>query len=77
MGTALERETLTSRCVDDNEVTVFVVQHQHFDRRRTTSGEREYPGARRWALTTGEAVRVIDGRTYEVIDSGELLRRVD
>ncbi len=32
-----------------------------------------YPGARRFALDTGELVRLIDARTYEVIETGELL----
>ena len=39
--------------------------------------QRTSPGARRFALATGEPVRAIDGRLYQVIGTGELIRRLD
>jgi hypothetical protein len=37
---------------------------------------RSFPGARRLMLSTGEVVRYIDPETYEVVMSGELIRRI-
>lgn len=73
----MERETNQFRCIGEDGSTIVVVEHQHFDRQVTNGGVRTYPGARRYALSTGELVRGIDDRAYEVIDTGELLRRLD
>jgi len=73
----VERETNRIRCLGDDGSTIVVVEHQHIEQRHTDIGQRSYPGARRFALTTGEPVRVIDDRLYEVSGTGELLRRLD
>lgn len=69
----MERKINMLRCAGDDGATVFVVEHQYFDRRQTAHGERTYSGARRFALNTGEPVRLIDGQTYEIIKTGELI----
>lgn len=73
----MERETNRFRCTGDDGSWIVVVEHQHFDRRKNAQGHRVYPGARRFALDTGEPVRLIDARTYEVIETGELLLQTD
>jgi hypothetical protein len=62
-------------CEGDDGASVTVIEYRHVQRIGSASGPRLYPGARRLALSTGEPVRYIDGATFEVIDSGELLRR--
>jgi hypothetical protein len=52
-----------------------VIEYQHVDRRPTESGERTYPGARRSALASGEAVRSLGDGVWEVIATGELVRQ--
>src|SRR3546814_13098938 len=68
------------RCAGDDGTYVTVVDYRHVAIEQGaagTTGVRHRPGARRLALTTGEAVRYIDARTFEVVVSGELLRRLD
>jgi hypothetical protein len=71
----MEEELGRHRCVGDDGGIVTVIEARHVDVIPGASGTRVYPGARRLALSTGEAVRYIDSETFEVIDSGELLRR--
>ena len=77
IGETMEHETNRIRCLGDDGTTVVVIEHQHIEQCHTDLGLRIYPGARRFALATGEPVRVIDDRLYEVIGTGELLRRLD
>lgn len=65
------------RCAGDDGTYVTVVEHRHVAIEKGPAGVRHRPGARRLALTTGEAVRYIDAQTFEVVASGELLRRLD
>jgi hypothetical protein len=71
----MERELDRIRCLGDDGSTVFVVEIQHIDRRETVAGERTYPGARRWELSTGERVSRIDRDTFEMVATGEVLVR--
>jgi len=71
----MEREISRTRCAGDDGSSLVVVEYQHVERRRTESGERSYPGARRWALASGEAVRPLGDGVWEVIATGEVLRR--
>lgn len=73
----MERETNRIRFIGSDDVAVVVIEHQHFDIQQTSAGRRIYPGARRYALVTGDSVRVIDNGTYQVIGTGELLCRLD
>ncbi|RIA43927.1 hypothetical protein DFR49_2160 [Hephaestia caeni] len=70
------------RCAGDDGTYVTVVDYRHVAIENVAietgaTGVRRRPGARRLALTTGEPVRYIDAQTFEVIASGELLRRLD
>lgn len=64
------------RCVGDDGTRLTVVEYRYVHVTRDKSGTRRHLGARQLALETGEAVRYIDAETFEVIDSGELLRRL-
>lgn len=70
-----EREISCTRCVGDDGSPLVVIEYQHVERRQTDNGERSYPGARRWALASGEAVRPLGDGVWEVIATGEVLRR--
>ncbi|MCM8730426.1 hypothetical protein ACFO8O_05520 [Hephaestia sp. GCM10023244] len=65
------------RCASDDGTYVTVVDYRHVAIETGPAGVRYRPGARRLALTTGEAVRYIDARTFEIVASGELIRRLD
>ena len=71
----MEEESARYRCEGDDGSLITVLEFRHFDCAETESGRRRYPGARRLALSTGEPVRYIDLTTFEIIGSGELLRR--
>lgn len=71
----MEREISRTRCVGDDGTPLVVIEYQHVERRRTESGERSYPGARRWALACGEPVRSLGDGVWEVVATGEVLRR--
>lgn len=71
----MEEELSRHRCTGDDGAAVTVIEYRHVDVTSGASGTRTYPGARRLMLSTGEAVRYIDSETFEVIASGELLRR--
>jgi len=71
----VEEERSRHRCTGDDGASVTVIEYRHAATIPAASGTRIYPGARRLALSTGEAVRYIDAETFEVIASGELLRR--
>lgn len=72
----MEREIARWRCATDDESTVTVIEYQHVAAPAPGEPARHYPGARRLALSTGEPVRYIDADTVEVIQTGELLRRI-
>jgi hypothetical protein len=71
----MERELSRTRCLGDDGSPLVVIEYQHVERRRTDSGERSYPGARRWALAGGEPVRPLGDGIWEVVATGEMLRR--
>jgi hypothetical protein len=71
----MEREISRTRCVGDDGSSLVVIEYQHVERRQTDSGERSYPGSRRWALAGGEPVRPLGDGIWEVIATGEVLRR--
>ena len=71
----MEREICRTRCIGDDGTPLVVIEYQHVERRRTGSGERSYPGARRSALASGEPVRSLGDGAWEVIATGEVLRR--
>jgi len=52
---------------------LIVLELRHALHQQASAGPRTYPGARHWALETGEEVRVIDRQIFEVVATGELL----
>jgi hypothetical protein len=73
----VERETARWRCIGDDESPVMVIEYRHTPATLLGQPVRAYPGARRLALPTGEPVRYIDATTFEVMGTGELLRRTN
>ena len=71
----MEEELSRHRCVGDDGASVTVIEYRHVDVIPGAAGTRIYPGARRLVLSGGEPVRYVDAETFEVIGSGELLRR--
>lgn len=65
------------RCVGDDETPLVVFEYRHLHCTHDPKGMRRYQGARHLALENGATVRYIDAETFEVIESGELLRRLD
>jgi len=66
------------RCSTEDESTVVVIEYQHLTTHAAPGAPvRRYPGARRLALSTRERARYIDEATFEVVETGELLRRID
>jgi hypothetical protein len=63
------------RCTGDDGTPLIVVEYRHV----FTSGEggktRKHRGSSWLVLLDGEPVRYIDAATFEVVASGELLRR--
>jgi hypothetical protein len=64
------------RCMSDDETPVIVVERRYVHISRGGSGTRRQLGARRLTLETGEMVRYIDDELFEVVHSGELVRRL-
>lgn len=71
----MEQEIARWRCIGDDETPVTVIEYRYAPATITGRPVRAYPGARRLALTTGEPVRYIDATTFEVVPTGELLKR--
>lgn len=47
---------------------IRVVRHQH--------GSAEIPGGRRATTSTGLALRTRDGQTFQVVNTGQILRKI-
>lgn len=73
----MEKETGRWRCRTEDESSVTVIEYQHIAAPAAGEPYRLYPGARRLALSTGEAARYIDARTFEIVETGELLHRLE
>lgn len=65
------------RCLGDDGTRLVVVERRHMRSVQGETGPRRQIGARRLELEDGTAVRYIDVQTFEVVDSGEILRRLD
>ncbi|MBY8822814.1 hypothetical protein [Sphingomonas colocasiae] len=64
------------RCIGDDGTRVAVVEYRYVHLARSSTGTRRHLGATKLTLETGEPVRYIDEACFEVIDSGELIRRI-
>jgi hypothetical protein len=63
------------RCMGDDGTALTVVEYRHIFTSSDGGTVRRQHGARWLALLDGEPVRHIDSATFEVVASGELLRR--
>lgn len=65
-------------CVGEHSATqVMVMEYRHIYMAGEPNDVREHPGSVLLALSNGEPVRSVDGTDlFEVIATGELLRRV-
>ncbi len=73
----MEKELGRYRCVTDDGSCVDIIEYQHVRIVDTDMGVRHYPGARWMVTANGEAVRYMDKVTFEIVDTGELVRRQD
>lgn len=73
----MEEAVARYRCFGDDETRLVVIEYRHLHRKPGINGIRHSLGARRLSLESGASVRYIDIETFEVIESGELLRRLD
>lgn len=71
----MEQEVERIKCVGDDASQLTIIEFRYTAVLPGSRGIRILPGARRLALSTGEAVRYIDRDTFEVVCTGELLRR--
>jgi hypothetical protein len=62
-------------CLDTQGEEVEVIEYRHMLEVDTPRGFRRYPGARHWALSSGEKVRVIDSTMFEVLATEAILFR--
>lgn len=63
------------RCEGDDGAAMTVIEHCHVFTTTSDDKVRRQRGAAWLSLLGGEPVRYIDPTTFEVIRSGELLRR--
>lgn len=68
-------ELARHRCLGDDGTPLVVVEYRHVFTSSDGGTVRRHHGARWLALLDGEPVRHIDAETFEVVASGELLRR--
>ena len=73
----MEKEIARWRCRTEDESLVTVVEYQHVAAQIPGAPTRRYPGARRLALSTGAVVRYIDATLFELVETGDMLRRID
>jgi hypothetical protein len=64
-------------CLDVQGREVEVTEYRYMLEVNTPRGFRRYPGARHWALSSGEKVRVIDSTMFEVVATEAILFRKD
>lgn len=73
----MEEELARWRCLGDDGTRLVVVERRHVRTAQGETGPRRQIGARRLELEDGTPVRYIDAGTFEVVGTGELLRRLD
>ncbi len=66
-------ELARHRCIGEDGTPLFVIEHRHVFTSQGGAGTRQHRGAAWATLLNGEPVRYIDGSTFEIIATGELL----
>lgn len=62
-------------CMGDDGTPLVVVEYRHIFMAGESDNVRKHRGSIWMSLLNGEPVRHIDSTTFEVVASGELLRR--
>ncbi|MDP5281120.1 hypothetical protein Q9Q95_19505 [Sphingomonas sp. DG1-23] len=65
------------RCVGDDESPLVVIEYRLVECHERAGMVRRRLGPREVRLQFGDALRIVDGRTFEVPATGELIRRID
>lgn len=73
----LVEETARYRCVGDDGSTLVVVEYRHLRIAQGENGTRNQIGGAWTELLTGEMLRYIDAETFELISTGELIKRAN
>lgn len=73
----MDKEICRYRCNTSDGSSLDVAEFQYFTTKASNKGLRNYPAARRLQTDEGEFVRFIDTIAFEIIESGELVRRQD
>lgn len=73
LNRTIEKEIQRYDCEGIDGSSITVVECQYFLEQSQDGRLRTYPGARRFALADERAVRRIDGKTFEVVDTGVLI----
>lgn len=72
---APREEIARHRCTGDDGSALVVVEYRYIFTTEGEAGVRRQRGSAWLALLDGEPVRYIDPERFEVVSSGELLRR--
>lgn len=72
----MEEELARYRCSSDDGTYLTVVEYRFVDIARREGKVRRRLGAARLALMDGEPIRYVDPQTFEIVRTGELLRRL-
>jgi hypothetical protein len=72
----MEEELARYRCSGDDGTYLTVVEYRFVDIARHEGKVRRRLGAARLTLTDGEPIRYVDPQTFEIVRTGELLRRL-
>ena len=73
----LREEIGRYRCVGDDETSLIAIEYRLIEWAGEAGRPRRRPGARWLELASGEALRIVDARTFEVAATGEIIRRID
>lgn len=65
------------KCAGDDETPLVVVEYRFVELYELAGKTRRRLGSSHVALDSGEALETIDARTFEVIATGEMIRRLD
>lgn len=69
----MTEELARHRCIDRDGTLLFVIERCHVFITQGGTETRRHRGAGRAALLDGEPVRYVDGNTFQIVATGEIL----
>ena len=73
----LEREKTRFNAVAEDGTTYTVIEIQRYSVFRPLSGaQQERPSSRRYQISTGEEVTPLDGETFQIVCTEQVIRKV-